>query len=169
MARRDRLRSEYGTDSGMTLVETLVALSILSVAGVAILAGLELTVKSSDIHRKQSLGGANVRNYVEAVQDYVAGGNYDPCGDGVNYLPTSDADSPNAPGPVPFTVPDGFDAGYDDVNALDGDGSELDAGCAADAGVQRIRFTMTAEDGRASEELVVILRRSCAPTEATSC
>lgn len=158
MPRRRALRS----DEGVTLVETLVALSILSIAGVAIMAGLQLTVTTSDAHRKQSVGGANVRNYVEAVQDYVASGNYDPCPGGVNYRPTVDAGQ--ATGPVPFTVPPGFDAGYDNVTPLAGDGSPRD--CADDDGVQRIRFTMTSTDGRASEELVVVLRRPCAPTEA---
>ena len=53
---------------GATLVETLVALVILGIAGVAILAGLQLSVTASDIHRKQTSGGAYVRGYAEAIE-----------------------------------------------------------------------------------------------------
>ena len=49
----------------------LVALVILGIAAVAILAGLQLSVKASDIHRKQTLGGAYVRGYAEAIEKYL--------------------------------------------------------------------------------------------------
>jgi prepilin-type N-terminal cleavage/methylation domain-containing protein len=147
-----RRPGDLGSDHGATLVEVLVALSILSIAGVAILAGIETTIRTSDMHREQSVGGANVRNYAEAVQDYVAAGNYDPCAGGVDY----------APGTVGYDDDPGdpYVPGYDSVVPLAGDGTEL--GCDADDGVQRIRFTMETTDGRVSEELVVILRDPCA-------
>lgn len=145
--RPQRLRSE----AGATLVEVLVALSILSIAAVAILAGVEMSIRTSDIHRKQSAGGAFVRNYAEAIQDYVAEGNYDTCDGGVDY----------APGTVGYDVPDGYEPGIQDVVALTGNGVVV--GCDADAGVQRLTVTMESSDHRASEELTIVLRNPCAP------
>ncbi|MCX6399894.1 MAG: type II secretion system protein [Propionibacteriales bacterium] len=154
-------RRDLRSDAGATLVEMLVALSILSIAGVAILAGIEGGIRTADLGRKQSVGGANVRNYAEAVQDWVASGHYDPCGGGVNYTPAT----------VGFTKPAGYTPAVEDVTALAGDGSEIP--CADDEGVQRVRFTMTSEDPsverRATEELVVILRDPCAPGGAAGC
>lgn len=144
-------RRDLRSDRGATLVEMLVSLAILGIAGVAILAGVQLSVKNSDIHRKQSTGGAFVRNYVEAVQGWVAEGHYVPCGGAGDY----------AAGTVGYDVPDGYQADYDTPKPLAGNGTEL--ACGDDDGVQRVRFTISSTDGRAAEELVVILRRPCAP------
>lgn len=145
--RRRYARSERGE----TLVEVLVAVAILGTAGVAVLAGLQLSVTTSDIHRKQSTAGAYVRNYVETVQDWVAEGNYVRCGDPGDYSPST----------VGYAVPDRYDAGHDTPVPVAGDGTTLP--CGSDAGVQRVRFTLTSEDGRAEEELTVVIRRPCAP------
>ncbi len=148
---RDRL-ADVRSDRGATLVEVLVALAILSIAAVAILAGLQLSIATSDIHRKQSSGGAYVRNYAEAVQDHVAADHYVPCAGPGAYAPAA----------VGFTVPPGYEAGQDAAVALAGDGSTR-ACPGGDTGVQRVRLTMRSSDGRATEELVVVLRRPCAP------
>src|SRR5690348_15563467 len=66
------LSADVRSDRGESLVEVLVALSILGVAAVAILAGLQLSVKTSDIHRKETTGGAYARSYAEAIERYVA-------------------------------------------------------------------------------------------------
>ncbi len=145
---RDRRRSE----AGVTLIEVLVALSILSIAAVAILAGIEAGIKTSDIHRKQSTGGAYVRNYAEKVQQYVADGHYQPCAAANAY----------SPGTVGFTVPAGYQAGQDAATPLAGSGSA--ASCpGGDVGVQRVRLTIGSSDDRATEELVIVLRDPCAP------
>src|SRR4051794_35211596 len=65
-------RSDRGGERGESLVEVLVALTILGVAAVAIVAGLQLSVKTSDINRKQTTGGAYARSYAEAIERYVA-------------------------------------------------------------------------------------------------
>ncbi len=85
-----RRRTASTSDAGVTLIETLVALSILAIAGVAIMAGLQLAVKSSDIHRKQSTGGSAVRTYAEAIEKYLdADGNYVPCAGAGAYAPAT--------------------------------------------------------------------------------
>lgn len=58
-------------ERGETLVELVVALAILSIAGVAIMTGLLVSVKSSDQHRKASTGGAYVRSWAESIQTSI--------------------------------------------------------------------------------------------------
>ena len=146
-------RSRDRSDGGATLIEVLVALSILSVAGVAILAGLQLSVKTSDIHRKQSTGGAYVRSYAEAIEKHLDDtGNYVPCA-GANAYP---------PAAVGFAVPTGYTATHTAAVPLAGDGAAAGGGCpAADTGVQRIKVTVRSNDSRATEVLTVVVRRSC--------
>ena len=72
-------RDSWGSDRGESLVEVLLSLTILGIAGVAIMAGLQLSVTASDIHRKQTTGSAYARSYAEAIQRYVAAGNYAAC------------------------------------------------------------------------------------------
>lgn len=145
--RRDR------SDRGATLVEVLVALSILSIAGVAILAGLQLSVKTSDIHRKQSTGGAYVRSYAEAIERHLdTTGNYAPCAAANAY----------APGTVGFTVPPGYTATHEAAVPLAGDGTTAAGACpGADTGVQRLKVTVSSNDSRAVEVLTIVVRRSC--------
>jgi len=65
-------RRHVRDDRGVTLIETLVAIVILGIAGVAVMAGLQMSITASEVHRKQTTGGAYVRSYAEAVQQYLA-------------------------------------------------------------------------------------------------
>jgi prepilin-type N-terminal cleavage/methylation domain-containing protein len=145
------------SDAGATLIEVLVALSILSIASVAILAGVEMSIKTSDLHRKQGTGGAYVRNYAEAVQTYVADDNYVPCAGAGAYSSAA----------VDFVVPDGYTATQQASVPLRGDGSE--GSCpGGDDGVQRVTLQMRSDDGRSTEVLTIVLRTPCAPGD-TAC
>jgi len=159
MRRLGRLRAAVRADDGVTLIETLVALSILSIAGVAVMAGLQLTVQTSDIHRKQSTGGAYVRSYAEAIETYLnRSANYVSCATSAAY----------APGVVGFTEPAGYTAQQEgSAQPLDGDGSVLSGGGCPDRGVQRLRLSVRSNDGRATERLTIVVRRACGAT--TSC
>ena len=65
-------------DRGETLIELVVAVAILGIAGVAILGGLMMSVRSSVIHRNEASGGAYVRSFAEAIQTYVDANGYKP-------------------------------------------------------------------------------------------
>lgn len=149
-----RLRAEGRSDEGVTLVEVLVALAILSVAGVAILAGLQMSVMASDIHRKQSTGGATVRSYAEAIEKYLrTDGNYVRCAPAGTYAPAA----------VGYALPSGYTASQSAAEPLDGNGSVITIGTCPtrDQGVQRLRLTVSSADGRATERLTIVVRRSC--------
>lgn len=142
------------SDAGETLVETLVALAILSLAALAILAGLQLSVKASDIHRKQTTSGSYVRNYAEAIEKYVdTTGNYVKCASATDYAPAT----------VGFTVPTGYEWEHSAAEPLAGNGSVITTGTCPtrDQGVQRLRLTLRSTDDRAAEHLTIVLRRAC--------
>jgi type II secretory pathway pseudopilin PulG len=142
------------SDAGATLVEMLVALVILSTAGLAVMAGLQLSITTSDIHRKQSTGGAYVRSYAEAIEKYLnTAGNYVKCAGPDAY----------GPGVVGFAEPSGYTAGHGTAQPLGGNGSVITTGScpSRDEGVQRLRLTMTTSDNRGNETLTIVVRRAC--------
>ena len=153
-ARRTRRRDERGE----TLVEVLVALIILGVAAVAILAGLQLSVATSDIHRKQTTGGAYARSYAEAIQRYVASapGHYVECAPANAYAPATVGFGSELP--VGFT---GTQAAA--AQRVPPDGGPAGSCAGNDTGVQQVKITVSSDDDdeRAAEELVVLLRRPC--------
>jgi len=152
-----RVRSAARADDGATLVETLVALAILGIAGVAILAGLQLSVMASDIHRKETSDGAYVRGYAEAIERYLAtNANYVKCAGANAYSPAT----------VGYTVPSGHSAQQAAAVPLAGNGTSLTCP-GGDQGTQRLRLTVSSGDGRAVETLSIVVRRSCGT--GTSC
>jgi type II secretory pathway pseudopilin PulG len=152
-----RLRSAARPDDGATLVETLVALAILGIAGVAILAGLQLSVMASDIHRKETSDGAYVRGYAEAIEQYLStNSNYATCAGANAYSPAT----------VGYTVAAGHSAQQAAAVPLAGDGTTLTCP-GGDQGVQRLRLTVSSNDNRAVETLTIVVRRACGT--GTSC
>src|SRR4051794_24113545 len=77
-------RARRRSDCGETLIELLVAVTILGIAGVAILAGMAFNVQASTINRNQAGGGAYLRSAAEAIQKEIDGsGTYSSCGSAV--------------------------------------------------------------------------------------
>ncbi len=147
-----------GSDRGETLVEVLVAVAILGIAGVAVIGGLQLSVKASDINRKQTTGGAYVRTYAEAIETYLSSnGNYVKCAGANTYAPAT----------VGFTVPPNYTAQQAAAEPLDGNGALATGACPArDKGVQRLRLSLTSSDDRARETITIVVRRACGPGSA---
>jgi prepilin-type N-terminal cleavage/methylation domain-containing protein len=152
-----RRKARWRSDRGESLVEVLVALAILGIAGVAILAGLQLSVMASDIHRKQTADGAFVRGYAEAIEKYLStSGNYVTCAGANAYGPAA----------VGYTVPSGHSAQQAAAVPLAGNGTTLTCP-GGDQGVQRLRLTVSSNDNRAIETLTIVVRRACGT--GTSC
>jgi type II secretory pathway pseudopilin PulG len=156
-----RCRQErWGSDRGETLVEILAAVVILGIAGVAIVAGLQMSVTASDIHRKQSTGGAYARSYAEAIEDYVAAAadHYVACAAANAYSPATVGFAGDLPG--------GYTATHGAAMRVPPGGGAAEQCSGNDTGVQQIDITVRSPDGRAAEELTVILRRPCSATMA---
>ncbi|QYJ04591.1 type II secretion system GspH family protein [Nocardioides panacisoli] len=139
-------------DAGATLVETVVALTILGLAAVAILGGIEFSIRSSDVHRKQATGGAYVRSLAEAVQDHVGSGHYQDCAGADHYT-----------GQVSLgTLPAGYTTSQSAAQSWNGTAW---VGCSGgDDGIQRVRLSVTSPGDAqhsAAETMYVVLRRPC--------
>ncbi|HEY0165440.1 MAG TPA: hypothetical protein VGB75_00230 [Jatrophihabitans sp.] len=143
------MRSEADRDRGETLLELLIGLTIMAVAVVAVVGGLVASIAVSDIHRKQATAGAAVRDYAENVEKFVAGAGYTACA----------APSAYSPGAVGFTAPSGYVATA--VTVRHWSGAAWAASPCADIGLQELTVQVASSDTRASERLVVVLRKPC--------
>jgi type II secretory pathway pseudopilin PulG len=129
-------------DEGATLIESLVAVSILGLAFTGIIGGMYTSVTTSDIDRKQAAAAAHLSSYAEAVKAdaYVA------C-------------ATTYPG-ASFTAPPGFSKGAVTVRYWDAAGGTFVATCGTDPGLQRVTLTVVSDDGRATADIHVAKRRS---------
>lgn len=150
-----------GDDRGESLIEILVAVLILGLTGSAVMGGLLIGVKVSDIHRKEATGGADVRSYAESVERAVAAGGYAPCAAPSAYLPAAGT----AANAVHFTASAGFTATVTAVEYWSdtgpGTSGTFGSTCAPDWGLQRVTLQVASDDGRATERAVVVLRAPC--------
>ena len=137
-------------DQGETLIELVIAVMILGIAAVAITVGLTLSVKVSDIHRKETTAAATVRNYAEFLENAVAGGGYVP---GTGAYPA-------------FTAPTGYTASVVGTKNCWNGSAFQSCASVADNGLQQLKLQVASNDGRATEQLVVVLRKPCAPDPA---
>jgi type II secretory pathway pseudopilin PulG len=137
-------------DTGETLVELVIAVAIMGIAVVAIVSGIATTILMSDIHRKQATAGAYVRSYAEAVESHVDAGNFNPS--------TTPAALQSA---VVFDVPDNFTATVTAPVRCWNETSGLGVfgGCAPGSTVQQVTLNVASDDSRASESLVVVVRK----------
>lgn len=153
-------RDDVHSDRGETLVEVLAAVVILGIAGVAVMAGLTLSVKASDIHRKDTTSGAYVRSFAEAIEDYVAtpgADNYKPCA-ALNAYKVGAVTSRLTDLPASYVVTQGA------ARSVGPTGT--DAACTSDTGVQQLTLTVGSPDGRGKETLTIVVRRPCDPSVA---
>ena len=153
-------------ERGETLVEILVAVAILGVAGIAILGGMQMAVTASDLHRKETTGGAYVRSFAEAIQNYVstpvASGpsNYRPCS-----TATLDYYKPFVVGSL--NIPSGFAVHQLAAKSVGPNGAAT--GCGTDTGVQQVTLTVASTDAEnpSTQSLTIVLRKPCDPGSAT--
>jgi type II secretory pathway pseudopilin PulG len=143
-------------DRGESLLELLVAVTIMGIAVVAVVGGIGTGILMSDIHRKQATAGAYVRDYAEAVEKAVAAS---PSGYVANCAPNYAAS---------FTPPGGYTAQITAVSFWNGSSFPTTCDASADVGVQQVSLRVQSGDGRAAETLSVVIRRPCRSTD-TSC
>jgi type II secretory pathway pseudopilin PulG len=126
---------------GETLLELLVAITILGVCVVAIGSGIALAVRVSALHRSQATAGAYARSYAEVVESAAT----------TSYVNCASTYSVSG-----FSAPSGFSAAVVGVKYWNGTGFQV--GCPSpDQGLQQV--TVQVADARASEQLVVVVRK----------
>jgi prepilin-type N-terminal cleavage/methylation domain-containing protein len=135
-------------ERGESLIELLIALAIIGIAMVGIVGAMSTGVIVSDRHRKQAVAGSYVVSYAETVKQAAESAYQASC------TPTYGS---------AHVVPTGYAKSL--VSTSFWTGSAFQASClaAGDTGIQRLTLQVASTDGRASEQLVVIVRRACGP------
>lgn len=134
-------------DTGESLIELIIAVAIMGIAVVAIVGGIATTILMSDIHRKQATAGAYVRTYAEALETYLTLPG--------NFNPTTSAGALQSA--VGFATPAGFTATVTPpVQCWTGTAFGT---CLGTNTVQQVRLNVASMDARASESLVVVVRK----------
>lgn len=159
------------SDRGETLIELVVGIAILGLAGVAVLAGMLLNIRVSTVHRNQAGGGAYVRSAAEAIQKAVdTSGTYASCADALDSAKEYTTAARSVFSPTDLS--NGYAASVLRVQSWKG-GSTGWGACDAVAnakGIQRIQLQVVTLGGSgrgAVETLYVILRKPCSGSAST--
>jgi type II secretory pathway pseudopilin PulG len=145
---------------GATLIELLVAVTLLGITVVAVMAGLGTSLVVSDVHRKETTAGAEVRSFAEQVENLVTAGTG-------GYLNCATTSSYPTARPA-ITTPDnpGYTRAVTAVKYWTG--SAWTSSCGTDIGLQKLTLQVAATDGRATETLDLVVRKPCS-TGQTAC
>ena len=133
-------------DSGVTLVELMVAIAILGVAVVAIVGGMATAITTSDAHRKSVTAGIVAQNYAEQLKAAA-------------YNASCSTPLASKYPPAPATT--GYNTTLTSIeywNAGTTAPATFADSCVTDPGIQRLTIKVDATDGRASQTVVVTKR-----------
>ena len=147
-----RLR-DAGGERGESLVELVIAILILGICVVAIGSGIAMSITISGVHARQTTAAAFLHNYAETLQTAytkcASAGGTPPNYVAIASLPTPATGNFNAPtATVAFWNP-----------ATKSYGATCPAP-ASDSGLQQVTLTLSTQNGRVSESLVVTLRNN---------
>lgn len=149
-------------DAGDSLVEILVAVTILTIAFAAILAGFATSVTASDYHKKQAQAEALIRNFAEHLTstDSTDADAYQNCTvSSTPIYPVPSADGYPV-GDVPATSLYQWTVAVSYWVAPTAPTTWTSTCPAAgDPGLQKIQITVSTSDGRVSETMSVLKRR----------
>jgi len=146
-------------DGGETLIELIVAIAIMGIAGVAVMTGLQFSVLSSTLGRNQATSDAYVRTLAEAIQRYVsASGGYQACSTTPNYITASVASQ--------AALPSGYTASQSAVQNWNPTTHTWGSCNSTFDYAQRMTLTVTSAGAatdahKATEQLTFIIRRPC--------
>jgi Tfp pilus assembly protein PilV len=147
----DGRAADWQSERGETLLELLISITILGVSVVAIAASIGLSVRISDIHRKQATASAYARSYGESIENTVATSAWQGCS----------ATPATYQSPAGFVLPVGGGYAATVAQVAYWNGTTFGTTCASDKGLQRLKLTVASIDDRASEQLYVIIRNPC--------
>lgn len=141
-----------GEDTGVTLVEVLLAVAVLGIGVLATVSGMMTSIKVSGQGQAAAETLTTLRGYAEAVSEapYVECGSLSP--------------SPYTPTSTSFTIPSGMAAmsalqRWSGGTAATGAFASTGPCTAPDAGIQKVTLTVTGTDGVA-QSLRLVKRRA---------
>ena len=127
-------------ETGVTLIESLVALTIFGICFAVVIGGMSTSVITSDHQRKQANAEALLRKFAEEQkQSYT------------NCQSTPSTTSTTMIAGVRYTL------SYNSITYWDG--AAFVTTCTADLGLQRLSLQVVSNDGRASETVQVVKRK----------
>jgi Tfp pilus assembly protein PilE len=147
--------STLANDRGETLLELVIAITIMAIAVVAVVGGLGTSILVSDIHRKQATAGATVRDYAETIENLAAAGGYKACASTTDYTTLA----------AGFAPPTGYADSVVAGSLRYWSSGSWQSSCSTDSGLQQLTVQVASGDGRASEQLVIVLRKRCGLTD----
>lgn len=143
-------RPRFTGDAGLSLVEVLVAVSILGLAVTGILSSLGGASIASAAHRRTVSADTVLRDYAEAIKHHVEKGGYDDCpATTTSYSPTS----------IGFTYPSAIYSVTHSEPLYQGATGFSSACPAPDGGAQSVTLTVSSLVGTDSETLSMIVRK----------
>jgi type II secretory pathway pseudopilin PulG len=128
------------SDDGATLIESLVAISIVGVSFSALVGGMFTVVQASDINRSQASVATHLASYAEAVK----GDPYAACA--TSYPASS------------FALPAGFAREPVRVDYWSSTTQAFSATCGTDSGLQRVTLELRTTDGRVKADVQLAKR-----------
>jgi type II secretory pathway pseudopilin PulG len=146
MKRRHRVEGERGE----SLLELIIAITILGVCVVAVASGIAVSIKVSAIHRDQATASAFLHNYAETLQ-----GAYQDCATAGAYNTASLLPPPTSGG---FNSPQVV-VTYWNGSTFSASGTTCSDATPKDPGLQQVTLTLSTTNLQVSESLVVVLRR----------
>lgn len=138
-------KRRQGDDSGESLVELMLTILIVGVCAVAIGSGIALSVKMSDVHRKQALAGEFLHNYAETLQSAT----YQSC---TSTTPNYAAGLPTPTGSGSWTVSQAAISYWN--------GTAFNGTCQNPDRLQQVTLRLVGDSGLVNESVVVVLRNS---------
>ncbi|GAA1833812.1 prepilin-type N-terminal cleavage/methylation domain-containing protein [Luedemannella flava] len=142
-------------DRGETLIELLVAITLMATAIAVIMGGIATSVRISDQHRKQATAGASVRDFAEAIENRLASS-------ATGYVESCSAMKATYEGV--YTAPAGYVRSIDMSEGWNGSTGTFGA-CVDSGTLRRITLSVRSTDNRAKEELQLVIRKPCRPTD----
>jgi len=135
-------------DKGETLVELIIAITILAIAVVAVGSGIALSIVATNEHREQGVADDFLHNYAETLQPL--------------YAPCTGSTLPNYVTIASLATPPGFNPPTAKVTFWDSSTASFSGTACpgADPGLQQVTLNLTSVDNHANESLVVVLRAS---------
>jgi len=131
-------------EDGVTLVELIITVAIMSILFLVLLGGMGTAVIGSDYHRKQAISQAALASYVDAIRadTYVS------CPLVASYSGTG------------YTNPSGFTASTTSIEFWDSTTDTWEPTCPlTEGGLQRISVRVVSSDARANESTQFVKRK----------
>ena len=150
-----RHRAALDRQSGITLVEILVTVAILSIAVVGIVSSLSTASLASDYHRKQATGDTVMKSFAEVLQQSSQRFGYADCTTG-----SATAVHYNKPALLAGWAPEpGYIAEVIGVQFGHAGSPWTFGACgSSDEGLQKLSLRVASDDGRDTETLDIIVR-----------